>query len=226
MNQLQSDTASLTAVPMPVTAEDQARADLYALIARLLLAPPDAALLANLSEADSLASHRADNPLDRAWEKLILAAGIVDEDAIRNEFNALFISTGNPQVDPYASLYLAGFLNEEPLSRLRTDLTQLGLMRIPGVCELEDHLAALCETMRLLITGEQGGRQQPVERQKIFFEKYIAPWYGHCMDDVRSAHGANFYRLIADFAQAFLDVESQAFEMEYSAVARNAELSG
>jgi hypothetical protein len=30
--------------------------------------------------------------------------------------------------------------------------------------------------------------------------------------------------LIADFVQAFLDIESQAFEMEYSAAARNAEL--
>ena len=224
MNQLQSETVSLTAVPPPVTAEDRARADLYALIARLLLAPPDAALLASLSEADSLVSHQADNPLDRAWEKLIIAAGIMDEQSIQNEFDALFVSTGNPQVDPYASLYLAGFMMEKPLSALRTDLLQLGLMRIPGVCELEDHLAALCETMRLLITGEQGGKQQPVERQKVFFEKHISPWYGRCMDDIRLAHGANFYQLVADFVQAFLDIESQAFEMEYSAAARNAEL--
>jgi TorA maturation chaperone TorD len=216
MNQFESETVSLTAVPLPLTAEDRARADLYALIARLLLAPPDAALLANLSEADSLASQQTDNPLDRAWEKLILAAGIIDEHAIRDEFDALFVSTGNPQVDPYASLYLAGFMMEKPLSALRSDLLQLGLMRIPGVCELEDHLAALCETMRLLITGEQGGTQQPIQRQKVFFEKHIAPWYGRCMHDIRSAEGANFYRLIADFAQAFLDIESQAFEMEYS----------
>ena len=224
MNQLQSDTVSLTTMPSPVTAEDRARADLYALIARLLLAPPDAALLANLSEADSLASHQADNPLDRAWEKLIIAAGIMDEQSIQNEFDALFVSTGNPQIDPYAALYLAGFMMEKPLSALRTDLLQLGLMRIPGVCELEDHLAALCEAMRILITGEQGGRQQPIERQKVFFEKHIAPWYGRCMDDIRLAHGANFYRLIADFVQAFLDIESQSFEMEYSAMSRNAEL--
>src|SRR3954466_7727261 len=106
MNQLNLDTSSLTAARPPLTAEDQARANLYALIARLLLAPPDAALLANLAEADSLASQQTDNPLDRAWEKVILAAGIMDEHAIRNEFDVLFISTANPQVNPYASLYL------------------------------------------------------------------------------------------------------------------------
>ncbi len=37
--------------PMP---EEQARADLYALIARLLIAAPDAGLLATLAAADSL----------------------------------------------------------------------------------------------------------------------------------------------------------------------------
>jgi TorA maturation chaperone TorD len=201
-------------IPLPLDPEDQARADLYALIARLLLAPPDADLLADLAGADSLHSLQTDNPLDLAWEKLILTAGIMNVYTVRDEFDALFTGIGTPLINPYASLYLTGFLNEQPLAELRAELARLGLARVPGVHEMEDHLAALCETMRLLITGGRSGRRQPVQRQKLFFEKHIAPWYARCLEDIRRAGGANFYRQLADFAQAFFAIESEAFEME------------
>jgi TorA maturation chaperone TorD len=204
----------VAAVPLPLPQEEQARADMYALIARLFVAPPDAALLADLANADSLVSQQTDNPLDIAWEKLILTAGIMDVYAIEDEFNGLFISTGSPQVDPYASLYLAGFMNEKPLAALRSELAQLGITRVLGVAEMEDHIAALCETMRLLITGEQGVARQSIQRQKLFFEKHLAPWFERCLDDIRSAQGANFYRQVADFTQAFFLIESEAFEIE------------
>jgi TorA maturation chaperone TorD len=206
--------SDVSAVPLPLGQEEQARADFYALIARLFLAPPDAALLADLASADSLASQQTDNPLDLAWEKLILTASIVDAYAIQEEFDALFIGIGTPRVNPYASMYLAGFMMEKPLAALRHDLAQLGLARAPEASELEDHLAALCETMRVLISAEQDGRRQPIRRQKEFFEKHIAPWYERCLDDIRSVNGVNFYRQVADFSQAFFFIESQAFEME------------
>lgn len=204
----------VAAVPLPLPPEEQARADMYALIARLFVAPPDAALLAGLANADSLISQQTGNPLDIAWEKLILTAGIVDAYAIEDEFSALFISTGSPQIDPYASFYLSGFMNEKPLAGLRSELAQFGITRVAGVAELEDHIAALCETMRLLITGEQGVARQSIRRQKLFFEKHLAPWYERCLDDVRSAQGVNFYRQVADFTQAFFSIESEAFEIE------------
>jgi TorA maturation chaperone TorD len=193
--------------------EDQARADLYALIARLLIAAPDGDLLAGLANADSLSSQQADHPLDLSWEKLVLTAGVLDRYAIQEEFNELFISIGTPKINPYASLYLSGFVNEKPLAALRTELAQLGLARARGAGEMEDHLAALCETMRLLIIGGPGGTQHSVRRQKLFFEKYIAPWVERCLDDI-SAAGSDFYRTVAEFARAFFTVELQAFEME------------
>lgn len=203
----------------PLSPEDQARADLYALIACLLLTPPDAALLADLAAADSLPSRQIDNPLDLAWEKLVLAAQVTDVHAIREEFDALFVSIGVPPVNPYASLYLSGFMMEKPLAALRTDLAQLGLGRRSGVGELEDHLAALCETMRLLISGGPGAERKSRQSQKAFFEKHIAPWYERCAGDIRAAGGANFYRHVASLIEAFLDIEKQAFDMDDACVA-------
>jgi TorA maturation chaperone TorD len=200
--------------PVP---EDQARADFYALISHLLLTPPDAALLNDLACAASLDSEDANNPLDRAWEKLVAAAGITHADAVREEFNELFVSTGTPLINPYASLYLAGFMNEKPLARLRADLQTLGLARGSGVCELEDHLSGLCDAMRVMISGAQGGTAQTLDKQRDFFTAYIAPWYSRCLSDIRTASGARFYSLVADFAHAFFDIEAQAFEMNDAA---------
>jgi TorA maturation chaperone TorD len=209
------DAASLraTTVLAPLHPEEQARADLYALLARLLFAAPDTELLAGIACADPISAGEANHPLDLAWEKLVLAAGIVDAFAVDEEFSALFISTSVPKINPYGSVYLAGFMNEKPLAALRSDLAQLHLARVAGVGEVEDHLGALCETMRVLITGGQGSHRQPLDRQKQFFDTHIAPWYARCLDDIRAAGEANFYRLVADFAQAFLVVEAEAFEL-------------
>jgi TorA maturation chaperone TorD len=201
-------------VRLPLTPEDQARADWYALLARLFYAAPDAGLLSNLARADSLATESADNALDLAWEELVAAASLMEADAIGEEFSALFVGVGNPQINPYASLYLSGFMMEKPLASLRSDLAALGLARTGKASEPEDHLAALCEIMRLLIAGAPNWERRPLREQRVFFMEHIVPWYVRCLDDIRRAEGANFYRKLADLAQAFFEIEYQAFELE------------
>jgi len=203
-----------TVMTAPLAGEDQARADLYALLASLLLRAPDAGLLDALAGADPIVSAGVDPALEQAWEALALASGVMDPDAVSEEFDALFISIGSPPVNPYGSRYLSGFMNDAPLAELRGDLIRFGIRRIHGVGEFEDHLGALCETMRVLITGAPGIARQPVERQQAFFDAHIAPWYARCLDDIAAAEGSNYYRLIARLAGAFLDIEAQAFAVE------------
>jgi TorA maturation chaperone TorD len=202
------------AVALPLSPEDQARSDLYALSARLLLAAPDAALLASLAAADPILAEGGDHALADAWEKLVLASSVMDAAALAEEFDALFVSSGTPKLNPYGSLYLSGYMNDTPLAELRADLARFGIGRVRGVGESEDHLGALCETMRVLIAGGPGIRRQPLAQQKAFFEARIAPWYARCLDDVRNAEGANFYRLIAAFVAALLAIEAEAFAVE------------
>lgn len=206
--------AETIAVALPLTAEDQARSDLYALAASLLLTPPDAALLGALAAADPIQSNGGDHLLADAWEKLVLAASVMDADAVAEEFDALFISSGTPALNPYGSLYLSGFMNDTPLAELRADLSRFGIGRVRGALESEDHLGALCETMRVLIAGGPGIRRQPLAQQKIFFDARIAPWYARCLNDMKNAEGANFYRLIAVFVAALLAIEAEAFAVE------------
>jgi len=210
-------TPGIVAVALPLPSEEQVRADTYALIARLLLAPPDDALLALLSDvgfdAGEIAPVAPDAPLQRAWSGLSLAARRLPGDAVRDEFSALFISTSVPKINPYGSLYLAGFLHEQPLAALRSDLAGLGMARRSGVLETEDHLGALCETMRHMIQGGQGAPRRSVARQRQFFDVHIASWSEACLEHLREADGAAFYACLADFIAAFFDLERAAFDV-------------
>ncbi|MGJ7917989.1 molecular chaperone [Massilia sp. LXY-6] len=208
------ETASLQTIALPLSDEDQARADFYALIARLMLAPPNAALLAALAAAEPIAADGVDEAgrtLQDAWLKLTQAASVMDADAVAEEFDALFISTGNPLLNPYGSFYLSGHLNDFPLAALRQDLARLRLARARGVGEFEDHLGSLCETMRVLIAGAPGIARQPLAEQKQLFVAHVQPWYAACLADIAGAEPANFYRVAAAFAGAFLAVEAHAF---------------
>lgn len=138
----------------------------------------------------------------------------MDAQAVAEEFDLLFVSDGTPTLNPYGSLYLSGFMNDAPLADLRGDLARFGIGRVRGVAEFEDHLGALCETMRVLVAGAPGIRRQPLAEQKAFFEARIAPWYARCLDDIRRAEGANFYRVVADFVAALLEIEAAGFAVE------------
>lgn len=197
-------------VTQPLADEDQARADFYALFARLLLAPPDAALLAALAAAEPIAAV-GEFALEDAWLKLTQAATVVDAAAAADEFSAMFISTGTPPLNPYGSFYRTGHLNDAPLADLRHDLARLRLARAPGVGEFEDHLGALCETMRVLIQGGPGMPARGLAVQKHFFEAHIRPWYAACLADIAHSPDANFYRVVAGVVDAFLSIEAQAF---------------
>lgn len=196
-----------------VAEEDLARAGLYGLLARLLYVAPDAALLAAIAAADEIVAAEPRSPLAGAWHGLQTASAMMDAEAAAEEYQRLFIGLGQGEVTPYLSWHLTGFLMEEPLARLRDDLAALGLTRQTGVGEPEDHMAALCETMRLLAAGDETAAAQPLVRQRAFFEQYLQPWYAAFAAQLESAPSADYYRAVARLLKAFLDVEAQAFDM-------------
>lgn len=199
-------------VAAPLAADDADRAGFYAWLGALLLAPPTAAVLDLLAASPSLDDVR-DAPLAAAWQRLVVAARVVDPDDVADEHYALFGGGGKPRVDPYASRYRTGHLMDKPLAAVRADLRALGLAPGASATIPEDHLGALCEAMRALIAGTASTAPQPLAVQRRFFAAHLAPWHAACLDDLRTADGASFYARVADFAAAFLDVERAAFDM-------------
>jgi TorA maturation chaperone TorD len=184
---------------------DAARAGEYALLARLLARAPDAVLLTRIAKLRGDAT-----PLGVAHASLAQAAvrGIVEK--IAHEFFDLFIGVGRGELLPYGSYYLTGFLNERPLARLREDLHALGIQRVEGQCEPEDHAAILCEVMAGLVGAQLPA---PVERQRQIFEKHLAPWIGRFFADLEVADAADFYRRVGAVGRLFIDIETQAFAL-------------
>ncbi|MCK1421693.1 molecular chaperone TorD family protein [Bradyrhizobium sp. 180] len=203
-NDLRPDLYSEKAVPAGlIDPVDAARAQEYALLATLLSAPPSKRLLEQLSALSGDAT-----PLGRAHAALADVASSAVAAKVEREYFDLFVGLGRGELLPYASYYLTGFLNERPLSRLRGDLTTLGVERVANNSEPEDHAAIICEIMSGLAGGHFGASP---EAQRAFFEKHVSPWLGRLFADMEGAGNARFYRAVGALGRTFIEIETEAF---------------
>lgn len=205
--------ASTMATPASLAPEEGTRAALYGLLARLLHAAPDPFLLDVLVQADELAAIAPHSALHQAWRGLQQASQVADQAALREEYERLFIGLGLGEAVPYMSWHLTGFLMEAPLARLRDELAAFGLARFDGVGEPEDHMAAVLDVMRFLVSGDHETPPAALDVQQRFFDAYLKPWYGLCAAQIEAAPSANYYRLVARLLRAFLDLETQSFDI-------------
>lgn len=191
--------------------EELARAELYGLLSRLWQAPPDAALLQQFAVAVTQAPEPG-GFLESPWQDLVSALrGLSPEDAAE-PFDALFGGVGKPEVFAYGSYHLAGFLNEKPLAALRQDLARLGLTRDPGDPHTEDHIAFEFEVMRFLIAGDDVALCN-LEQQRSFFRRHLQPWVEALCDAVSAHPRAGWLVALAAVTRAFVQVETQAFDL-------------
>ncbi|MEO6033376.1 MAG: molecular chaperone [Burkholderiaceae bacterium] len=195
----------------PDDGEELARAEIYGLLANLFYAPPSAEFYAQIQVAVTEAPV-AGAFLERSWSEIVAASRRLTLDAIAEEYAALFLGVGKPEVLLYGSYFLAGSLNEKPLVTLRDDLRALGLERPETVNETEDHIAGLCEVMRFLIAGDDVGTSNLATQQR-FYNVHLRGWNEALWDVIEAHPKADFYRAVAAFARDFFAVESQGFDL-------------
>ena len=196
--------------------EDEARADLYALLARLYASPPDGPLLAAIAAAPPLTPESdSDEANDFAadWEALRAASARTDATAVADEYQALFIGVGKSEVSLYASHYL-GPQSGRPLADLRAALADMGLARRPDSSEFEDHLAMELETMRMLVAGDAARPPARIPDQRAFCERFLLPWAFDCCIAISQSAIANYYRKVAKLSGSFLALERDSFAIE------------
>ena len=191
--------------------EELARAELYGLLARLWLAPPDAAL----KEQFDVAVTEAPEPgghLEAPWQALVAALRAASVEAAAAEHEALFQGVGKPEIFLYGSYHLSGALNDKPLALLRDDLQRLGLTRDVQRGETEDHIAYVFEVMRYLIAGDDVAVCN-LEQQRRFFRAQVQTWVERLCDTVEAHPRAVVWSAVAGFTRAFVQVEAQGFDM-------------
>ncbi len=203
--------AETLVLAQPDSSEELERAELYGLLARCWHAAPDEALFRQFAVAVTEAP-QSGSFLEPPWQALVAAMRGSSVEAADDEFAALFLGTGKPDVFLYGSHYMAGSLNEKPLVELRSDLAALGLTRDTTSCETEDHVAYLFELMRYLIAGDDVAVCN-LESQRRIFRAHLQPWLVDLCDTVERHPRAKLYAALAGFTRAFAEVETQAFDM-------------
>lgn len=206
-------SAPLTFVPT-ASPEDQARAQLYGLVASLFYSAPDAQLLSALVHAEGFSGGDDERTeqgraLATAWRDMTEACRSAFPVLLAHEHTELFAAPGRAEVTPYLLHYVMRYENETPLVGLRAQLAGWGIARRVGVAEPEDHVSSLCETMRFAIAVQQ----RPLVEQKAFFERFLYRGGMAFCDAVSTSEKARFYRHVAAFSKAFLEVEREAFEI-------------
>ena len=199
--------ADPVAVTAAVSEEERYRAGAYGLLASLLRNAPDRSALERVAGFAAVDPARDD--LTISMSMLGLAADNCEPHAVETEFHDLFIGLGRGELIPYGSWYITGFLMEKPLGRLRSDLAELGYQKNQEVCEPEDHVAALCEVMSMLIAE---GADPALQAR--FFESHMSAWIRQFFVDLSQAKSATFYRAVGRFGIAFMELEQRYQAMQ------------
>lgn len=190
---------------------DRARADLYALLARLYYRGPDRELLQRIAKAGGQFGMEDRSPVADAWRTLAGSADSTDPAAAQQAYDDLFVGTGRAQVSPYATYYLTPTGREKVLVVLRGELAAMGLSRKETSGEPEDHFAALFDVMRHLV--QCGSSDAALQDQRRFFARFLERSYGAFCSAVEQSGETEFYGPVAALTRAFLDVETEALQM-------------
>jgi TorA maturation chaperone TorD len=187
------------------TEYDQLRGDIYALLASLLRSAPTQDALAWLQ---ALQPDGDDNPdMLKAWSALALTAQHSKTEAVAQEYQDLFIGVGRGELMPFGCWYLTGSLMERPLVTLREDLKHLGYERQKEVYEPEDHIAALCEVLSLMVSQDHN-----YSHQYSFLQRHLFPWAFAFFTDLQTANNAYFYAPVGLLAHTFFQQEKTYFQ--------------
>ena len=212
---------NVEAMDRPLSEEDKARADCYALVSRLFYAPVDGELLSVLAGAPTLELQDGEElqlvaweiepdetPYTRAMKTLKDACAHADPEVLRQEYDDLFAGAGKALVTPYTSGYAVPHAPDRFLVALREHLIAWGLVRRDSVFEIEDHVSAVCDVMRWLIE-----RERPLEEQHAFFNDFVYTGVGTFCDAIEARAATPFYKAVARVARTFLAIEKEAFDL-------------
>lgn len=204
---MSADSNSQQPPPLPSPEED-ARATLYRLLGVLLAAPPNEQTLNMLSRL-KVPEDTNDGDLAAAWRQLKQSSQTADRETLEEEYTNLFIGLGKGELSPYMSWYLTGYLMEQPLAKLRSELAKLGFSRQEHVKEPEDHVAAICEVMGMQLCENS----LSFNESKRFFDDFVLPWMADFFRDLEHAENARFYQSVGHLGQVFIRVEAQFHSM-------------
>ncbi len=187
-----------------VNEEDTIRASLYGLLGRLLFVKPTGEIIENLKGLSG-----DETQMGRAFSTLSKLAAATDVKSARDEYDRLFGDDPRGELVPYASYYITGELQAEPLHKLRLAMPELGIARNDNVQRDEDHIGSLMEMMSGLISGVYG-EPAGAAVQAEFFASFIEPWAFAFFGNLEVAENSLLYQPVGTIGRLFLDMETNS----------------
>lgn len=186
---------------------EQRRANTYSLLAALFQ-PPDDGGLKRLTERDET---------DVSIDIDALAATAVGADDLALDYAGLFVGPFELEAPPYESVYVdseARVMTDSTV-KVQAEYTEAGVDI--DIDEPADHIAAELEFAFLLVAteiealdaGELAAAEHYLERQYEFLVEHLGRWISELADNVREHADTEFYRLLADETQEFVESDGQ-----------------
>jgi len=188
--------------------EDESRAAIYALLAKLLSNLPTDDQLTEIGKLEG-----SDTAFGQAITALAGAARNTTAAAAEDAYHEIFIGLTRGKLLPYGSYYLTGFLHEKPLARLRNTMAALGIEGNPDVKDPEDHIASVLDMMGGLIRGDFPASGS-LENQRVFFKEHVQSWAPYFFRDLEKIEEHELYAAIGTLGRVFLELEAAALEMD------------
>lgn len=203
-----SDTPPVRADAVELAPEDESRAAIYALLARLLSRAPNAEELAEIGKLQG-----NDTGFGAAIKRLAEAARATSASQAEDAYHEIFIGLTRGKLLPYGSYYLTGFLHEKPLARLRNSMAALGIAGNPDVKDPEDHIASVLDMMGGLIRGAFAA-SPTLETQRAFYRDHVQSWAPHFFRDLEKIEEHELYAALGTVGRIFLELEHAALSMD------------
>ncbi len=140
-----------------------------------------------------------------------------EKDKFAYEHAVLFVGPFELKAPPYGSVYLDGEyrLMGDTTMDVTNEYHKAGIHLDER--DAPDHIAFELEYIHYLSgleavalkEGDEGKRQELVEKQRYFLEKYLTPWVSLFCDKIRKGTDNEFYKGVADLLDPFIDHVTQ-----------------
>lgn len=212
--------------------ESQGRWLLYRFLADSYLRPPDSSLKESLRRlsCDALSHEAFPGEVGQAlWRFLSAAEDLTDIDALKREFNNLFVVPLGSYVTPYESVYrdtreiagkkVSGLLMGPSAQDVIRWYHQAGVEVSDEIKELPDHVGLELGFMAHLCEKEHDARldhnEDLVERiretQRGFLENHLTCWIPLLVGKIEEKTRSPFYIALAHLTRAFVEFDMETF---------------
>jgi TorA maturation chaperone TorD len=203
--------------PVQREALAEARRNTYAYLSQAFLSEPTEDLVSGFLD-EALLSSLPGSEREEDQHPLRSFAATYDGnlETLSHEFNALFVTPiRGAYAPPFASVYLAGMMGQEPTRAARRFYLEAGLEIDEGNSMAPDHIgmelefmATLCQReMTALAEGSPEDVRGIMAMERSFLKDHLLPWIPQLSEEIFIKGTSDFYKGVSQFLKDYVSFD-------------------